>query len=353
MRTFTKFSLRFAAYLLVLAYLCADLFLFEGPIQRRIRASDPDSTESLEKDRANGVVARVFNHRITREQLDYAIHERLWLEGKILSELSPTEKKLVTYAALGELIDHELIRVKVLVNTRELPVTEAEINQRLRRFEARFTSAADLDSALKSQGIRNRKALRARLAAHIQQEKYVALRVDPLVTVSDTEISDFYDAHKLDLASPALIRARHIFIATLDRNPGEVREILATALEDISSGKKTFAAIALALSDDSATKSNSGDLGWMSKSRLPADFADPVFALPLNKPRLIRTKIGWHIVEVTDRKPSRLRNMETTVPEIRAALAATKRKQAVNDFRVALRRFERGKIEIFHQRLAL
>jgi hypothetical protein len=68
-RTFTKFSLRFTAYLLVLGYLAGDLYVFNGPLNKRIQASNPNSLESIAGAMANGVVARVYNHHITRRKL--------------------------------------------------------------------------------------------------------------------------------------------------------------------------------------------------------------------------------------------------------------------------------------------
>lgn len=351
MKAFTKFSLRFAAYLLVLGYLAADLFLFNGPLNRRIQASHPDSPESIAKAKANGVVARVFNHHITRSQLDYAIHERLWLEGKNLVDLPAAEKKLVTYAALGDLIDNQLLRVKTKVNTHDLPVSDKEIEDRLKRFVGRFETKADLQSAMKSMGISNETALRNRLAARIQQEKYVAMRVDPLVTVSEEEISDFHEEHKDALAYPERIKAKHLFIATLNRPSDEAKGILEKALADLTAGKKDFALLAKEISEDYANKQSGGELGWMSKSRLPADFAAAVFPMETGKPALIRTKLGWHIAQVTDRKPATRRSLEECRPEIIAAISASKRHQAVNDFRTALRRFEDEKIDIFHDLL--
>jgi parvulin-like peptidyl-prolyl isomerase len=353
LKSFTKFSLRFGAYLLVLGYLAGDLLVFNGPLNRRIQASHPDSPESIAKAKANGVVARVFNHHITRSQLKYAIHERLWLEGKSTADLSPADRNLVTYAALGDLIDHQLLRVKTKVNTLDLPVTDEETEDRLKRFVGRFETKADLESAMKSMGIADETALRHRIAARIQQEKYVAMRVDPLVQVSEEEIADFYEAHKDSLAIPERIRAKHVFIATLNRPSDEAKEMLEKALADLTAGKKDFAILAKEISEDFANKENGGDLGWMSRTRLPADFGEAAFSLEKDKPALVRTKLGWHILQVTDRKPVEPRTLEDTKAEITAALAATKRHQAVNDFRNALRRFEEEKIDIFHDQLSL
>jgi hypothetical protein len=351
LKSFTKFSLRFAAYLLVLGYLACDLYVFNGPLNRRIRASHPDSSESIAKAKANGVVARVFNHHITRTQLDYAIHERLWLEGKKAEDLSPADLKLVTYAALGDLIDHQLLRVKVKVNTLELPVSGDEIDERLRRFAGKFETKGHLESAMKAMGMPDETSLRNRIAARIQQEKYVAMRVDPLVTVSEEEIVGWFGENAAKMEVPPRIRARHIFIATLGTPSDKAKQTLEQALADLTAGKKDFPTLAAELSNDTASKADGGDLGWMSRSRLPVDFAEQVFRLGKNSPTLIRTKLGWHIVEVTETKAASQPTLEELKPEIIAALSATKRHQAVTDFRTALRRFETEKIDIFHDRL--
>jgi parvulin-like peptidyl-prolyl isomerase len=351
MKSFTKFTLRFTAYLVVIGYLLADLFLFNGPINRRIKASHPDSAPSIAADKANGVVARVFGYKITRTQLDRAIYERLFLEGKTISDLSQSQKKLVEYAALGELIDHELIRVKVKVNTKLLKVTDEEIDARLELFSKKFSTRSELEDAIKSQGFNNLENLRNRIAGRIQQEKYVAMRVDPLVNVNEEEISDYYNDYQEDLKIPERIRVRHIFISTLGTSADEAKQKLETALIELENGSKKFAELALALSGDPASKNLAGDLGWMSRDRLPEDFGNPVFLLEKNNPTLIQTKLGFHIVELMDRLPAETPTLEAVHDKIKDAIATVKRHQAVNDFRANLREFENKKIDIFHDRL--
>jgi parvulin-like peptidyl-prolyl isomerase len=351
MKSFTKFTLQLGIYFLVVGYICADLFLFNGPINRRIQSSHPDSPESIAKAKANGVVARVFGHQITRSQLDRAVYERLFLDGKSFDTLSPNEKKLFEYAALGDLIDHELMRVKVKVNSHKLKVTDEEIDTRLERFAKKFLTREELEKAMYAQGIGNIDALRNRIAARIQQEKYIAMRVDPLCVVSDQEVSDFYQNHREELATPARIRLRHIFIPTLHTPASEAKQTLQATLKDMQNGSNTFAQLAQSISKDPATNQTAGDLGWMSRSRLPEDFAKATFDLPLNQPTLIETKIGCHIVEVRDRRPEEIPSLDLVRAEIHTALTTAKRHQAVTDFRSALRRFEEHKIDIFHDQL--
>jgi len=352
MSPLAKFSLRLAIYGLVIAYLASDLFIFHGPLRRKIERADPSSPAAIAEAKSRGVVARVFNHRITRDQLDRAVHENLWLEGRAPDSLTPENLKIARYAALDELIDHELLRVKAKANAPQLKVGDEEVNERLRRLLGRFVSKGGMEQAMKSQGIASEQALRDRLAARIQQEKYVELKIGPLVRVTEDEARAWFAANQAQLATPERIEARHLFIATLERPPEEAKALLDAALADLTAGVKDFATLARELSEDPESKERGGNLGWMTRQRLPADFADPAFSLELNKPALIQTRLGWHLVEVTGRKPPQPRTFEQAQPEVMAALDAIKRRQATAEFRDALRRFEAAKIEVFHDMMA-
>lgn len=352
MTSSAKFSLRLGVYALIVAYLCGDLFVFNGPLNRRIQAARPDSPESIAAAKANGIVAQVFNHGITRTQLDRAVAERLWLSGKSPETLAPEALKLARYAALGELIDHQLIRLKVSVNTLELPVTDAEIDLRLAALTARFPDEAALTAAMKSQGIPDSTALRERIAARIQQEKYVESRVAPLITITDEEITAWHAENQDAVASPERIEVRHVFLATNSRTADEARATLTAALADLTAGTKDFATLARELSEDPATREAAGSLGWLSRDRLPADLAEPLFDLAPNQPSILRSGLGLHLIEVTGRKPAADRTLEECRPEIVAAIESQKRRQAVADFRARLREFEGHRIRIFHDMLA-
>ena len=127
---------------------------------------------------------------------------------------------------------------------------------------------------MKSQGIASESDLRDRLAARIQQEKYVELKTGPLAVVTGDEARAWFEQNRDKLALPERVRARHVFLATLERPEQEAKALLETALADLTAGTADFATLASRLSEDPASKTRGGDLGWMSRARLPADFAD-------------------------------------------------------------------------------
>ena len=317
-------------------------------MRRKVDLENPSSSAAIAKAKAEGVVARVFNLRINRKQLERAVHERLWLEGKTLESLTSETLKTVRYAALDDLIAHELLRIKAKVNAPDLKVNDGEVDERLRRLLGRFANKTEMETAMKSQGIASERDLRDRLAARIQQEKYVESKIAPLAVVTDEEARKWFDENRKDLGLPERIEARHVFIATLELPPEEAKAKLDTALADLTAKKKDFATLAKELSEDLATKEQGGSLGWMTRERLPLDFSAPVFSMPLNQPTLVRTRLGWHLVEVTARKPAEERSYEQAKDEVMAALEAVKRRDAAAQYRDALRRFEAAKIDVFH-----
>jgi parvulin-like peptidyl-prolyl isomerase len=343
-----RMTLRLALYGAVLAWLAGDLFVFHGPLRRKIDRAYPRGADAM----AEGVVARVFNHQITRSQLERALHERLWLDGKSPDDLNPQNLRLARYAALDDLIDHELLRVKAKANAHELRVTDGEVNDRLRRMLSRFTTKGEMERVMKSQGITSENELRERVSARIQQEKYIEMRIGPVAEVTDAEARAWFDEHAGELAVPERARVRHVFLSTLNRPREEALVTMQKALAELRGGRVDFTALASRLSEDPASKSRGGDLGWMTRARLPGDFADPVFSLPLDQSALVTTRIGLHIVEVTARQAARPRGFDEAMPEVLAALRTRRRDQAASEFRDSLRRFEAEKIEVFHDMLA-
>lgn len=331
-------SLRLALGGVIIASLVADFLILKGPLHRTLESFRQPSPD---------LAARVAGHPITRNQLERALNEQLWLEGKSAAALSPADLKAARDAALEALIDHELLRLQVKAISPPLSVSAGEINERLRRLAGRFESQGELETAMKSQDIATDRYLRDRVVARIRQEKFIAQRIAQAIKVTDDEARKWFDENQTSISLPVRIEARHIFIPTLDHPPEEAKQKLDAALSALTEKKKDFPTLAKEISEDPATKDSGGSLGWMTRDRLPADFAAPVFSLETNKPTLVRTKLGWHLVEVTARKPAEPRAFDQAKPEIIAALEAIKRLEATADLRRSLRKPDAVKIEIF------
>ena len=186
MTSFGKFTLRFAVYGVVLVYLVCDLVVFHGPLRQRVEASRPDSAESRADAEERGIAAVVYGREIDLSRIDHAVRARLARSGDdaTLEDLPPDQLRLHRYAAMGGLIDHEILRVKVMHSAAELAVSEPEIDAAFTRIARRFQSEDDFRAALESSGT-TADGFRARVAARLQQVKFAESRIDPLADPAD------------------------------------------------------------------------------------------------------------------------------------------------------------------------
>lgn len=342
-----SFHARLLTYAAVLAYVALDLFAFRGPLRHSIDSRKIDSPESVERAKKSGLVAIVLGRPIQTEQLERAAQERAWLEGKSWNELPASQRKLIRKACLGDLIDHQLMRSKIAANKDALRATEEEVNQRYAQLLARFPSQEEMTKSMKNQGIVSEQELRLRLTAQLEMEKYIDRQLQPLIAVTDEEVKSFYDQHAKDLQNPAMAKVRQIFFATLDKDAAAVKTTAEQAMAALTSKQKTFEQLASELSDDAQSKAAGGLLGWIEPSRMPADFAIPVMAMATNQPALLQTKLGWHVVEVLEKRDAAVRSIEQCKEEIVTALSNSKRQPALDNLRQAIRANHREHTHIY------
>ncbi len=332
-----KFTLRVAIYSIGLLYLAGDLFLFHGPVHQRIQRSRPDSPEAQSAARERGVVATIGGRPIYLSQVERATIESLWLRGKRLEDLTPEQRRTERLAALNELVDHGLLREELQYRQEEYAVSDEEIDAAVKRLASRFANREEMKTELAAEGIDSEQELRFRLAARLQQEKYIEDQLAEHIAVTEEEARSWFEKHHRRFDFPPRVRARHVFLATLNRESDEAEATLRKALDEWNAGSRSFDQLVADLSEDTRSKASGGDLGWMTESRLPADFGEPLFAMSQGERRLLRTKIGWHLVEVTDTRPAEARTFEDARDEVVAALESARRIEMVPQLRKALR----------------
>ena len=122
-------------------------------------------------------------------------------------------------------------------------------------------------------------------------------------------------------------------------------------LKSILAKESDFTKVAAEVSEDERSKKLGGDLGWMRRDRIPGDFATAVFALKENQPELVRTKLGWHIVELTGVKAAGVPSFDAVKGEIAAALSDMRREEAIDQYREQLKSINHKNVEIYKMAL--
>jgi len=153
--------------------------------------------------------------------------------------------------------------------------------------------------------------------------------------VSEDDVRAHYEENKDKYMVPETIRASHILTST--------EEDAKAAQEELNAGSN-FADTAKKYSKD-LTKDRGGDLGYFNKGQMIPEFEKACFSLNIGDVSpIIKTRFGYHIIELTDRKPATYRKFEEVKNNIMSQLTKDSQRAKFDEFTNKLR--SNAKIEI-------
>lgn len=135
-----------------------------------------------------------------------------------------------------------------------------------------------------------------------------------------------YKAKPERFRQPDEVQARHILLAVAadGSNDAAVKAQAEALLAELRGGAD-FAALARERSADKGSGARGGDLGRFSPGKMVPEFDEAVFALrkPGDLAGPVKTRFGYHVIELTERKPGEMRPFDQVLPELREELRTT------------------------------
>ena len=144
-------------------------------------------------------------------------------------------------------------------------------------------------------------------------------------SISDALVRGIYDDKVKMIPAEDEVDARHILVET---------EVTATEVYDKVGKGEDFAKLAADYSRDPGSKADGGKLGYFTKGQMVKEFEDAAFALKkgeVSKP--VKSKFGWHIIKVEDRRTKPLPTYEEVKDQIVNSMVQQKGQQAAQDLR--------------------
>ena len=217
-------------------------------------------------------------------------------------------------------------------NLRRAAVTEmphsARVDRELALLRAQFPNDAAFENALRASGISN-WSLYQEIVAQLRERQWLERQMAQAGTVTEQECRQFYESHQDLFAQPLRYRASHLLLAAHAETPPEVVEEKETAIAELAkrlAKGESLSQLAAEATEDEATKNRGGDLGFFSEARMAPDFIAEIRKLPLGKvSKPFRTRLGFHIAQVTEIKAMRLLSFAEARPEISLAIANERR----------------------------
>jgi peptidyl-prolyl cis-trans isomerase D len=160
--------------------------------------------------------------------------------------------------------------------------------------------------------------------------EYVVLDLDSVkkgVTVSEADLRAYYEQNSAALGAPEERRASHILInAPKDAPAAERAKAKATAtelLERLRKAPATFAEVARKSSQDDASASSGGDLGFFQRGKgIDPALSTATYALAKagDISDVVESDFGYHIVQLTELKPSAVPAFDKLRPKLEEQL---------------------------------
>lgn len=134
------------------------------------------------------------------------------------------------------------------------------------------------------------------------------------VGIKPEEIDEFYRLNEDRFMQGKRVRARHILIEAKGEKGGKTEENARGRAEEIRKRieeGEDFSQLAQELSQDAASSSKGGDLGYFERGQMVKDFEEAAFSLkPGELSPVVRTPRGFHIIKVEDLQEERLKPLE-------------------------------------------
>ena len=216
--------------------------------------------------------------------------------------------------------------------SRDEPVATAARDRAYHLLESQFGDEKAFASALGPNGF-SFQSLRATIDEHLRAERWIDKQIAPKIVISDEECRQLFKTHHDMFNQPVRYRASHLFLAAPAETPADVVETKRLLIESFANQiaqHVDLAELATQFSEDEATKPDGGDLGFFSASRVPSDFFSEVAKIRVGETsKPFRSHLGFHIVQLTDMRPSGELSFNEARAEIAATLEAVKRRAAV------------------------
>lgn len=251
-------------------------------------------------------VARVNGKPIARAELNVAVKGLLMQMAQRGQMIPPDRRDEFEWDVLNELINRELIVQEA--KAKGHADVEDKVSAELSRVESQVGGAQELDAALKESGF-TREEYRERLRENFIVQEVMEAVIAQAPPPSEEEVQAFYEQNRDRFREPPTVRARHILLRVLPQATAEEKAAKKAQIDTLRARLvqgEDFAQLAEEFSEDTGSARNGGDLGYFPQGVMVPEFDEAAFTLETNAiSEVITTQFGYHILQVTDKRPAR------------------------------------------------
>jgi len=268
------------------------------------------------------IVARLTNEKITRDEflLDFARRN---------------------YKQAAHYLEEMALQRVMMIEAREAGISVE--SQELAKYVAELKEAygqGEFDAFLSSSGLAYADWL-AEAKADLIRGKLIEVNVASKASVTDEELSAYYEEHISEFRAEKSVRAFQILV---DSN-----ETAKQLLSLLNRGRRGFESLAREYSI-APEAAKGGELGWVKMGDLPAELQTPIFKLRKGKnSKVVETSHGFHIFRVEDLREAKVLPFEEALERVRREVLEQKANERYDEWIIELK--AKWRLQVFPEEL--
>ena len=285
---------------------------------------------AAEKTPPANTLALVNGMAITKAQLDMElkrVEKQAQMNSKPISDRNKIKNEL-----LETLINRELLYQESL--KKGYGVQPAELDSEFETIKARFASQKGFQQALTDMDI-SEEDFKEQVKRGMSIQKLLEKELYNKLEVSEQESRSFYDNNPNFFQKPEQVRASHILIKVAEDDDEEKKSAAMQKIEEVQikvEAGDDFAKLAQTYSEG-PSRTQGGDLGYFDRRKMVKPFSDAAFRLqPGETSPIVKTRFGYHIIKVVDRKPETKLAYEEIKPRLVESLKKKKMQDAIAQY---------------------
>ena len=316
-------------------------FVFSTTFKGSISAQTPP-TQKLNIEIPK-LLARVNGIEIESKYIQFRLSQII---KKVNRPLTLKEKTSI----VKDLIEKEVVRE--LINQQgkkeNLTLDNKLIEKELESLRSAYSSEKEFDNALKARNI-NLEDIKKSMQIDLNARKLLNAQIKGKINVSNEDVKKYYEENKSKFQRPEAYHARHILAAyfppealrnqtikELQKNKEffarVAEEKIDKIIEELKKGAD-FKELAKNQSDDESSRETGGDLDYIYKGIFDASFDQAAEKLqPGEISGKIRTRFGFHVIQLIEKKPPELATFDEMKPGIQKYLFLEEAKKQVASY---------------------
>ena len=287
------------------------------------------------------VIARVNGEDVKKEDFDRIIHT---MEARAGQPIPPERRDEILRGAIDQLVVYTLLSQES--RNRGIKIPDTEIDAKMTQLRSQFPTQEKFEAALKERGM-SVDSLRKDARIDLSVTKLMEAETGAMPGPSDVEAREFYEKNPDRFKQDESVRASHILVRVDEKADAAAKKKARAEIDAVLKRVKAggdFAKLAQEHSQDGSA-SQGGDLNYFPKGQMVPAFDKVAFELkPGQVSDVVTTQFGYHIIKVSDHKPSRVVPFDESAQQIKQFLGEQKKQQHTEAFIESLKK--KSKIEV-------